>query len=239
MSRFLFSLLLILLTACNLPQPPAPSPTVDSAAVATVAAATLTAISRQTPQFTATLPPSDTPSPSPSPTYVAPLLTLKENTNCRSGPGEIYPVIVVLKKGEQPALLGRSPGYWIVSSPQGECWLAQTFVEASGSLETLPTAVIPASPTPRLPAAPNNLRYTFACVFGGGASVSLTWNDAAQDEQGYRVYRGETLVAELAANSGAFTDTVPVSSGTFVYRVEAFNATGGSPAQVTVNLSCQ
>lgn len=231
--------LLFFLSACNLPQQPPPSPTLDAEAVAAVAAATLTAIARQTPQATPTLPTAPTLTASPSPTYTAPLLTLTENANCRSGPGETYPVVTVLKKGEQPALTGRSPGYWVVSSPKGECWIAQLFVQASGSLETLPTAVIPPTSTPRPPLAPNNLRYTFTCVFGGGATVALTWNDAAQDEQGYRVYRAEILVAELPANSASFSETVTASSGVFVYRVEAFNAVSGSSAQVTVNLSCQ
>ncbi|GAB4400840.1 MAG: hypothetical protein OHK0031_19320 [Anaerolineales bacterium] len=237
MSRILI-LLLILLSACNLPAQPAAAPTVDSAAVATIAAATLSAIRAQTPLATPTQPPAATATPSPSATFSAPLITLSENANCRSGPGEAYSVVILLKKGEQPAPIGRSPGFWIVRSAKGDCWLAQQLASASGSLESLPTAVLPPTPTPNLPAAPTGLRYNITCAYGGGATVTLTWQDAASGEDGYRVYRDGALLGQLAANTTEYSDTVPGSSGVFIYRVEAFNATGGAPAQVTVTLTC-
>lgn len=236
--RLILLLGLLTLSACNLPRQPA-APTLDSAAVATIAAATLKAIRAQTPLATPTQPPAATASPSPSATFSAPLITLSENANCRSGPGENYPVITVFKKGEQSAPIGRSPGFWIVASDKGECWLAQQFATASGSLESLPTAIIPPSPTPKLPAAPTGLRYSFTCAYGGGAAVTLSWQDAASGEDGYRVYRDGALLGQLAPNVTQYSDTVPGFNGVFVYRVEAFNLSGGAPAQVTVNLNCQ
>lgn len=164
-------LLVLLLSACNLPQPPAATPTLDSAAVATIAAATLSAIHAQTPAATPTrLPAAMTPSP------------------------------------EIPASATPSPT---------------------------------ASLTPNPPTAPLGLRYTFACAYGGGAALTLTWQDAASNEDGYRIYRDENLLGQLAANTSEYGDNLPGYSGVFVYRVEAFNPGGAASARVTVNLTCQ
>jgi len=98
-------LLVLLLSACNLPQPPAATPTLDSAAVATIAAATLSAIRAQTPAATPTQPPAAAPSPTPGPTA-----------------------------------------------------------------SITPSSTANATPNP--PAAPLGLSYTFACAYGGGATLT-------------------------------------------------------------------
>ncbi|OIO84845.1 MAG: hypothetical protein AUK01_08515 [Anaerolineae bacterium CG2_30_57_67] len=165
-------LLVLLLSACNLPQPPAATPTLDSAAVATIAAATLSAIRAQTPAATPTQPPAAAPSPTPGPTA-----------------------------------------------------------------SITPSSTANATPNP--PAAPLGLSYTFACAYGGGATLTLTWQDTASNEDGYRIYRDGILLGQIAANTSKYNDSLPGYSGVFVYRVEAFNLTGGAPAQVTVTLNCQ
>jgi hypothetical protein len=84
------------------------------------------------------------------------------------------------------------------------------------------------------PTRPGALRYTYDCT-SGVLSVSLSWNDKADNEEGYRVYRDGALIADLSAGTTSYKDTAPIISGNYTYVVTAFNAAGGSPAQVTAD----
>lgn len=67
------------------------------------------------------------------------------------------------------------------------------------------------------PAAPSGLVFTNqVCDGSTGLSISLSWNDNANNENGYRVYRDGVLVATLAANSTTYSEVAPnKSSGDF------------------------
>jgi SH3-like domain-containing protein len=236
--------LLLCLAACNLPQAAPATAAPDANAVASIVAQTLQAMTPSAmPQPQATPAPAFTATPNATitPTYSVPALTMKGDSNCRSGPGQQYKVLTVLRAGTKVEALGRSSAnnYWVVKNPNGgECWVTNEFATTSGSIHSLPTVQAPPTPTVSLPAAPRGLRYDFACSFGAGTTVNLYWQDAAIDEQGYRLYRDGALLAELPANSAFYSDTVFITNGSALYRVDAFNATGGAPAQVTVNISC-
>jgi hypothetical protein len=78
------------------------------------------------------------------------------------------------------------------------------------------------------PAKPGSLSAS-----ASGLDVSLTWVDRSSDETGFRILRRDSVpgdyvpIATVAADSTAFTDTVP-ASGTYWYRVQAVNANGDS-----------
>jgi hypothetical protein len=83
-----------------------------------------------------------------------------------------------------------------------------------------------------VPAAVTNLTYTALCsgegefkLFLGG---TLYWQDNANDEDGFRVYVGSSVVATLGPNTESHAFTV---AGT--YGVEAFNANGASARKTT------
>jgi len=84
--------------------------------------------------------------------------------------------------------------------------------------------------TPGLPVAPSNLSATVASP----TSVSLAWTDSASNETKFVIERqgpGEsifTFLAETAANVTTYTNTGLTSGQTYVYRVRAANAVGGS-----------
>ena len=81
--------------------------------------------------------------------------------------------------------------------------------------------------------------------------VALTWKDAADNEEGYRVERQRVgqafvMVGEVAANATQFVDSTLVNTGRYVYRVYAFNSGGESfgednvhynPAIASLNLT--
>jgi hypothetical protein len=83
--------------------------------------------------------------------------------------------------------------------------------------------------------SPGDLRYAYDCT-SGSVSISLSWVDRANGEDGYRVYRDGSLVATLGAGSTSYSEFVP-GSGTYNYSVAAYNASGESPTQVVVSTS--
>jgi hypothetical protein len=94
------------------------------------------------------------------------------------------------------------------------------------------------SASPQSLARPGDLRYTYDCT-SGSVSISLFWVDVAKDEDGYRIYRDGTKIAELASGVTSYNEIVP-GTGKYNYTVAAFNASGESPAKVVVNTSnCQ
>ncbi len=96
--------------------------------------------------------------------------------------------------------------------------------------------------TPLPPADPDNLTATA----NGGFQVDLTWNDNANNEDGFSIERhdGDGSFAEIAvvgANVTSYNDTGLNSNATYTYRVRAFNNGGESnyagPASATTTAS--
>jgi uncharacterized protein YraI len=249
LARVLTFLALLMLTGCNLPQA-SPVPPLEAQA-ATLVAATLNARtmmatptaaqSMPTLAPTATLPPTATITP----TYATPLLKISEDTNCRTGPGQDYEIVTVIKAGKQVEIIGRPPtgNYWVVKNPANSnpCWVWGEYATPSGSIHILPSITPPPTATPGLPAAPSNLRYEFNCAYNGvGTDVTTTleWNDNARNEKGYRVYRNGSFAIELPPNSTTFAETAAIPLGaTMTYSVEAFNDTGPS-ARASISFTC-
>ncbi|GAB4504454.1 MAG: hypothetical protein Fur0043_14480 [Anaerolineales bacterium] len=241
--------LLFLLAACNLPTRPDLS-LEDQAA--TIVAATLQAqhlLATPTAPKAAEPPPSlpspptstKTPTPTITPTYSTPLLKVNESTNCRSGPGQAFEILTTFNPGATVEIVGRYPqeNYWIVKNPNGgTCWIWGEYSTATGSHWTVPSMTPPSPPTQSPPSPPGSLFYNFSCTLAGEVTTSLTWTDRANNEQGYRVYRNGTLVAELSPNSTAYLDTFIGTGGLITYGVSSFNAAGNS-AQATISFSCE
>lgn len=230
--RLIFVLFLIFgLSACNLPRentPVAPPINPDSLA------STLEA--QSTTQVFPTIPATGTPAPSATitPTYAPPILTFTSNTNCRSGPGETYPIVTTVKAGTAVTIVGRAKegNFWVVQVPElsAPCWAWGEYATVAGSVQTVPEMTPPPTATPALPVAPRGLTYTFTCGFGN-VTVDLSWTDVATNESGYRLLRNGQPVLELPANTTAYTDTASASAGSsFTYVVEAFNSTGKAPS---------
>jgi hypothetical protein len=78
-----------------------------------------------------------------------------------------------------------------------------------------------------------------ACLWPGeahAAQLRLTWQDNSRTEEGFLIERrvqGSEQWQQLAtrkANVTSYTDTTVSAGTTYCYRVQAFNATGRSPA---------
>ena len=234
--------LILAMLACNMPFEQFPPP--DE--VQTAAALTLQAI--LTPSLTSTASSSAmtaTPSPrvtrtvtdevSPTapitPTDSVPIATVREATNCRTGPGEEYEILLTYLAGKELEIVGRyDPGdFWLVKSnesPTGTCWLWGKYVDVTGSFEAVPSVTPPPTATGAPPAAPVIIEWNFSC--GGGAlNFTVTWRDAADNEAGYRIFRNGEAIVELPANTTTYTDLFNVSGDQSVeYYIQVHSPAG-------------
>lgn len=237
--------LILALVACNLPFEQIAPPN----EVQTAAALTLQAI--LTPTGTVSISPAaqrtNTPSPvvtktastdsltatnaTITPTYSVPMLTVLEQTNCRTGPGEEYDVIVTYLTGKELEIAGRydPENFWLVKSnesPTGTCWLWGQYSEVTGSYWAVASVTPPATVTARPPRAPGILSWEFFCT-GGDLNFTVTWADNANNEAGYRIFRnGESLV-ELPADSTTYNDVYTLPADQNVeYYVQAYGPSG-------------
>jgi uncharacterized protein YraI len=210
------------------------TPSAESAAVSSA-----TAIGTATPAATAS------PTATITPTYSTPTLTLNANTNCRSGPGQDFSIVTTLQDGATAEIVGRyaDNSYWVIKLPDGTstCWIWGEYATASGSYHILPEVTPPPAPSPSAPTAPGNLTYSFFCTANGSGNnvdTQLSWDDRSGNESGYRIYRNDSQIVELPANSNAFSDSVAVGLGeSLTYSVEAFNDAGAS-GRASISFTC-
>ncbi len=92
------------------------------------------------------------------------------------------------------------------------------------------------------PSEPDNVYANRdSCTTGGGGGatptwiehITVTWKDTADNEDGYRVYRGNVLLSTLPANSTKYTITMSYPQNSqnalyFTFGVEAYNTFGAS-----------
>jgi hypothetical protein len=107
---------------------------------------------------------------------------------------------------------------------------------------TAPTATASPIPTRIPPNTPVWSVYTYTCELasgGGTMTMNLAWTDRSNTEEGYKIYRGEQVIATLTPNSTFYVDTVFVATGkTLSYTVEAFNA-NWQVSTSTITFGCQ
>ena len=103
-----------------------------------------------------------------------------------------------------------------------------TVTDSLGATGTTTLAIL-VNAAPTVPSAPSNL----SASPGSGRVVALNWTDNASNETGFYVEcaaKTKTLqfsrIATLAANVATYSRTE--ASGTWVYRVQAFNGAGAS-----------
>ena len=237
----------LLVAACNMPTPNSDEDLNSEAA--TIIAMTLEAeitATQPAPLSTSTLALTSTSTPTITPTYSVPLLKVNESTNCRTGPGQGFEILTTLQPDVSAVIIGRYPvnNYWVVQveGVTEPCWLWGEYSTITGSYWVVPSVTPPAPATAVAGGQPTNLRYQYQCEFNGVNSditVSLTWNDGAEGETAYRVFRNSALVAELPANSTSYSETTAASaSQTLTYSVAAFNA-AGELGRASMNFSCQ
>ena len=174
LSSRLLMLLVGLLAACNLPSMASPTPTSPPAlpSDALLTAAAGTAVAALTARVPTSLPPTHvatatitlTPSPMPSatptatftPTPSSPMLSVSVNTNCRTGPGKLYPRVGALLVGKTVPVIARDPSgqFWYIPNPTHPgtyCWVWGQYAKVVGDLSHIVVFTpIPLPPDARL-----------------------------------------------------------------------------------------
>ncbi|MBN1231017.1 MAG: hypothetical protein JXA19_04025 [Anaerolineales bacterium] len=122
-----------------------------------------------------------TPTITNTPTPEKPMVTVSENTNCRSGDGQAFDLLGTLLKGETAEIVGKSSfgGYWIIklpNNPSRTCWLWDRYATTSGDVSSVPVMTPPPTPTPTFTPTPTP-SYTGTWnvwISNGAISVSCT-----------------------------------------------------------------
>ena len=257
-------LLIVSLTACNLPSGQSTEAPADLDLALTITAQSLLlqpGSFTSTPEFTST--PGPTPTSGFTSTPTVPEVSVSTNTNCRTGPGTQYDLIGGLLVGEKAVVVGKntSTGYWIINNPgkSGTCWLWDEYATVSGNTAGLTEYAIPPTPTPTAtstatstptatftpapPAAVTNLAAVKACIpqvlpiylYGG----VINWQDNSNNESGFNIYLNGGLYGTVAANVTTYPiPALPLAAGTpITLSVEAFNS-GGKAAKVDIIITC-
>ncbi len=146
--------------------------------------------------------PPDQMIPTLTTSYSPPMVSVSVDTNCRTGPGEPYDIVGVLRVGETAEIVGQAPygGSWIIKNLDGAgtCWLWDQYATVVGDTQGLPEFDIPPTPTP---AASFTVSYTSIvnCMGSFGLGFQLTNNGSVP---------WESVKVEVTDSNTAVTKTI-------------------------------
>ena len=142
-------------------------------------------------------------------------VTVSVNTNCRTGPGDDYPIVGALVVGQTAEVVGRSASSdnWIVKLPgkTTTCWLWGYYATVTGSTSGLPIVA-----PPPIPATKTSTRSPFINITiqnNSGITIFYLYISMPADPWG---------ADELGANtiSPGFSYTLVHPSGIFDVMIE-------------------
>ena len=239
-----FSLLAGTALACSLTldlgTKPAGTPTSSLSAldhVSTMVMQTLQVLTQQAPTSTPT--PTETPTSTPLPTFIAPFLTVSQDTRCRTGPGTTYGIVTTLHPGTIAVLVAKDTpvNYWVINTPNypgSTCWLPGTYATVSGDSSILPEVSAPAVSAYTLSEAKAlNISCTSQTVSSTHDSheestwtVFFRWKNTEPYQTGVRVFRNGRQIATLGAHATSFEDSFHHfhRHSAVTYGVQAFNS---------------
>jgi len=253
----------IFVLACSIsqttPTPDAPSGEMIATSVAQTLIANGQALPdtsppAQLPTMTPPPPPSAipfTPTAASSPTPAVPMISVSEDTNCRTGPGKVYDYVGALMVGEKAEVVGKNTpsNYWIIKNPDrsGTCWLWGYYATVVGNTANLQEYVPPPTPTPAIPNAPSDFALLqkdniISAPPNCAGDFTITWKDNSENESGFNLYQNGVQIASYEASEGIsqLTVTVRISSPDGVpaeLAISAFNLTGES-ARIAIPIIC-
>jgi hypothetical protein len=183
---------------------------ISNQGVAQVAVATFTPTPTPTPEFT------PTPEASPTPTPLAYAVAIANgDTNLRKGPGTNYPVVGLLKKGEQLPITGKNKqGTWWQLKDKNDkpVWIIANRVTAKGPVDSVQVAKdIPAPPktAPVASGGGGGPRPAGAGSFGYGIQISTggyyDYSANAIKDLGFNWVKWQVPWKEMEGSPGAIS----------------------------------
>jgi len=188
-------------------------------------------------------PPVETPSLTPSPTAtITPepeVLTavIKNNTNCRLGPKDVFELIHIFGAGDKVDLLGKNQNesFWFVKDQNEKgysCWLWNEYATTEGDTDLLPVFTPPPEPPPIM-----NFAVVYKSTTEGTVVAVYVRNSGNVALQSFSATFNDTITAESLVISGnKFGNAAKVSVGNQgIVKSPAFSAsTIGHQINVTV-----
>lgn len=197
--------------------------------------------------LTASATPTNPPADTVTPTYSVPMLTVRDATNCRTGPGKTYEIIVLYPVNRTLEIVGRyEPGnFWLVKSPEsptGTCWLWGEYVDVLGSYGAVASVTPPPTPVASiavpLQGVPLPTHKYYCNSMENTLSFEMTWESSSEGRVRYRVFRDGQQIAELPAGSPSYSETISMpASRSAEYYVEVYNRDGSEYTPV-IRVSC-
>jgi len=150
------------------------------------------------------------------------------DTNCRVGPGLVYPYVGALMVGEQAEMVGRlnNNTYWVIKNldAPGNCWITAQYATPEGPYNLLPVMTPPPTPSPTpYPDFDVNFSTVAACgadryfTFFAKNTGGITFKSASivmknQSLSSIVTNAGNNLFWGVAASCGGVTQMTPGSS---------------------------
>lgn len=161
---------------------------------------------------------TDTPAPpAATDTPSVPQVSVSVNTNCRTGPGQAYPLLGGLNVGQTAEVLGRNSDstYFFIRNPSGgaNCWLWGQYATTAGNIAALPVFTPPPTPTPTFTPTPVPLWPGTWTMVAGTDTYTSTISQSGNTISGTITYAGGTVTytGTVSANgktvTGTWTDT--------------------------------
>jgi hypothetical protein len=223
MKRATLLLLMVLLSACNLPlgQNPAPAASetrgpVETETVTPAPTATLTETSTSTPAPTSTFTPTitltptetETPTVTPTATFAFPAVTVNKQAFCRYGPSTAYLPAADLYAGDVGTVRGRFQySRWLYikfDKLNYFCWVAPSVVDVDGDITTVLMTDV-RLPGPSVLYKPPSSAYAERV---GDKKVKITWDSVKMTKDDDRGYMLELFVCQNGAYIW-FTASIP------------------------------
>ncbi len=163
--------------------------------------------------------PSLTPSLEISPTSERPMVSVSQETNCRSGPGSVYDWLGALNVGQQAEVFGKDPSNssWYIRNPNnssGFCWIFGSFATITGNSSSVPVFTPMPTPTPAKTAtwttAPMDFNVSFKemdhCVGPKYYARFEIYNNSSVIWQSFQTIVTDTVTAETVHVQSNFFD---------------------------------
>lgn len=97
-------------------------------------------------------PPTPTPGVPVTPTPTEVTLKVSVDTNCRTGPGQPFDIVTILRIGKTATVVGKhaTADFWVIENPAGSgtCWVWGEYATLTGSTANLPVWNVSPTPTP-------------------------------------------------------------------------------------------
>jgi hypothetical protein len=210
MKKLILLLLVITLTACNLPLGPNPTlpasaipaetePPTSTLAPTVTETATVTPFPTETP--TPTLAPTETETPSitPTATFTFPVVTVNKQAHCRYGPSTAFLHAADLYSGDVGTVRGRFQySKWLYvkfDKLNYFCWVAPSVVDVAGDISTILLTDVRLPGPSVLYNPPQNVTAERT----GDKKVKISWQQVEMTQDDDRGYMLEMFVCQNGA----------------------------------------